>query len=209
MRLLAHRGIWRERRDANSSIALTTALSQGFGIEFDVRDAAGQLVVSHDLVEHPDLLLEELLASTPVRAQHATLAVNIKADGLARRVEDLLVKHSLTNYFCFDMSVPEMLQFQRRGLSFFTRQSEFEPTPVLYANAAGVWMDMFEKDWISASDILSHLASGKQVAIVSPELHGRPHMAFWRRLRDAGLATQANLMLCTDHPEAARRFFGA
>jgi len=55
--------------------------------------------------------------------------------------------------------------------------------------------------------IREHLEAGKEVALVSPELHGRPHGAFWQRLRDAGLSRQDALMLCTDFPGAAREFF--
>jgi hypothetical protein len=70
-------------------------------------------------------------------------------------------------------------------------------------------MDMFHGEWISPARIREHLQAGKQVALVSPELHGRPHLAFWTRLRDARLHAERDLMLCTDLPLAAREFFHA
>lgn len=209
MILLAHRGLWQERREANSISALSGAIRTGYGIEFDLRDAGGAIVVAHDVVDGPTPLAEELFAAYRDADTNAMLAVNIKADGIASRVGSLLAEYGVAQYFCFDMSVPETLHYRRLGLRYFTRQSEYEPSPVLYADATGVWMDMFESDWIVALDIHANLRRGKQVALVSPELHGRPHLAFWERLRAAGLARQPGLMLCTDHPDAARSFFDA
>ena len=70
-----------------------------------------------------------------------------------------------------------------------------------------MWVDMFTNDWVQARDVEKHLDAGKQVALVSPELHQRPHLPFWASLRDAGFAANPNVMLCTDHPRAAREFF--
>ncbi len=209
MNFLAHRGFWRERNEANSILAHATALAKGYGIEFDVRDANCQVVVAHDMVERPKPNLVELLTAYSNVSATATLAINIKADGLATRFASLLADHGITNYFCFDMSVPEMIHYRRLRLRYFTRHSEHEPSPVLYGDAAGVWMDMFESEWITPDDIYAHLGRGKQVALVSPELHSRPYEGFWACLRAAGLAKHPGLMLCTDHPDAARSFFDA
>ena len=56
----------------------------------------------------------------------------------------------------------------------------------LYERAAGVWMDAFESDWFSREVIEKHLAAGKMVAVISPEIHGRDPAAVWKTLR--GLA---------------------
>lgn len=209
MNILAHRGLWHDRADGNTLAALTAALDGGFGIEFDVRDADGKLVIAHDIVVGPKPAAEELLGLLWESRTSSTLAFNIKADGLALHVQTLVTSYGLANYFCFDMSVPETLHYRRLHLRYFARHSEHESAPVLYADAAGVWMDMFETDWITASDIRTHLDRGKQVAIVSPELHGRPHIPFWESLRASALPRHAELMLCTDHPDAARSFFNA
>lgn len=46
--ILAHRGLWREPAERNSLAALEAALAESFGVETDVRDLGGQLVISHD-----------------------------------------------------------------------------------------------------------------------------------------------------------------
>jgi len=207
VQVLAHRGIWREYREGNSLASLTSALTSGFGVECDVRDAYGKLMIAHDVVDDARPSVAELVDVYCGSSTSATLAVNIKADGLSSLIDSQLVRRGITNYFCFDMSVPETLRYRRLGLRYFTRESEYEPVPVLYDDAAGVWMDMFESDWITADLIRRHLDFGKQVAIVSPELHRRPHSAVWERLRADGLAQHPQVMLCTDHPNEARSFF--
>jgi hypothetical protein len=207
MVILAHRGLWRNLVERNQECSLTVALKAGFGLETDVRDAAGKLVISHDPPEVAALPFENLLNYYRALPSTAPLAINIKADGLKSRLKPLLQAFEVDNYFCFDMSLPEMLNYRREGLRYFTRQSEHEPQPLLYGSAAGVWMDAFESDWITPASIRSHLEAGKQVALVSPELHRRPHENFWNCLRDAGLAKHSQVMLCTDFPESARAFF--
>lgn len=208
MKFLAHRGQWTLPAEKNSPAALEAALAAGFGIETDFRDQAGQLVIAHDTAPPGAQLADTFFraaASAPGGAP--PLALNIKADGLRALLKPLLQRYALTDYFCFDMSVPETLAYRRDGLRFFTRESEYEAVPALYADAAGVWMDQFHSEWITPDHIRRHLAASKQVALVSPELHGRPHLAFWERLRQAGLHRESSVMLCTDFPAAARDFF--
>ena len=104
--------------------------------------------------------------------------------------------------------VPETVVQLRLGLPVFTRASEFERTPVCYDEAIGVWLDDFGASWYTPADIRGFLADGKQVCVVSPELHGRDPAPLWRTLRLNGLAGAPALMLCTDFPERASAFFG-
>jgi len=46
------------------------------------------------------------------------------------------------------------------------------------------------------------------VCIVSPELHGRPHLPEWEEYRSfRSVVAHPGLLLCTDFPEQAREFF--
>ena len=207
MIVLAHRGQWYQPDERNQPKALRVAISQGFGLETDVRDSAGQLVISHDPPIASAPPLADFLIFYRSSGSTAPLAFNIKADGLTTILKPLLDQHQVKNYFCFDMSVPDTVSYHREGLLYFTRESEYETCPSLYEEAAGVWMDMFQADWITPEHVVQHLDAGKQVALVSPELHRRPHEKFWLRMRDARLTCHPDLMLCTDFPEAAREFF--
>ena len=142
------------------------------------------------------------------RDRTLTLAINIKADGLQRLIAQMLQRYRVSNYFLFDMSVADAVSSLGQGLRCFTRHSDMEPVPSFYEQAAGVWMDSFSQEWITMDHIRHHLNSGKEVCLVSPELHRREHLPFWNRLLSAeDLLLSSGLMLCTDLPEMAVDYF--
>ena len=150
MRILAHRGLWKADQAGNSKEALRGALAHGFGFESDVRDSGGELVISHNIPSYDAWPFEQALDLLEKQGDQFAFAINIKADGLKNLLGDALRRHGIQNYFLFDMSVPQMVEFAEMGLRFFTRQSEFEKEPVLYEKAAGVWIDGFRTiDWIN------------------------------------------------------------
>ncbi|MFZ5830262.1 MAG: hypothetical protein ACOY3P_09240, partial [Planctomycetota bacterium] len=151
--------------------------------------------------------LTDLIGLIKRSLAQAPLALNVKSDGLHAPVAEILERHNLTGAFVFDMSIPDTVGYWRAEVPFFTRRSEYESNPVLLAPAAGIWLDSFESDWYDPPLVEGYLAQGKCVAVVSPELHGRDHLPMWRAMRTAGLHRRRELLLCTDHPLAAREFF--
>jgi hypothetical protein len=207
MEILSHRGYWKSADERNTEIAFERSYRRGFGIETDVRDCNGGLVISHDPPTGRPIALETFFEQYRRSGNGAPLALNIKADGLCDRLQSALIEYGVSNYFVFDMSVPDALQYVRRRVPLFTRQSEYEAEPSFYEDADGVWMDCFEREWMEAAQIQRHLAQGKKVCLVSPELHGRPHLPFWNNLVAWGIHSIDRLMLCTDFPEAAKEHF--
>ena len=215
MQILAHRGWWLQPGEKNSKAAFERALAAGYGIETDVRDCDGELVISHDMprraaAQPPQTLpaFLDLYASFPGRP---TLALNVKADGLHEPMHAALATRRITSYFVFDMSVPDTLGWLRRGMSVFTRRSEFETGSSLDAQAQGFWLDAFETPYVPSADVAAAVRAGKQAAVVSPELHGKPHLQAWAEWRGvlASLTAgqQGNVLLCTDFPGHAERYF--
>lgn len=208
--LIAHRGLWFQPHEKNSVGAFEAALKDGFGIETDVRDLGSQLVISHDIPNSKCQTLESFLELYQQSGANTTLAINIKSDGLAQELKSWLQKFSVTNYFCFDMSVPDSLHYAKLGMTLFARRSEYEPASIQLDLAQGVWLDGFHGEWFSAQDWAQYLAQGKGVSIVSPELHKRPYQTFWNELQAwlkdgrANPGTAARLMLCTDFPREFR-----
>ena len=49
LKIIAHRGFWLEKSEQNSLKAFKKAFENGFGVETDVRDFNGELVISHDI----------------------------------------------------------------------------------------------------------------------------------------------------------------
>jgi hypothetical protein len=207
MKLLAHRGLWAQEAEKNTLAALTAALDLGLGVETDIRDLDGRLVISHDMpTREAHVDLDAFLAHCAGTPQAGTLALNIKADGLQAALQLSLAQHGIRNCFMFDMSLPDTLAWRRRGLPFAVRLSEYEDGGRLLDEARYVWLDAFERDdWYPLSLLDGLLARGKTVAVVSPELHRRPHQAAWQRLRERG--AHDRLLLCTDLVFQAQEFF--
>jgi hypothetical protein len=207
MQLIAHRGYWLDPKEKNTETAFLRALTHGYGIETDFRDCNGELVISHDIP-----LIGAMSASKFIALYHdhpvtAPLALNIKADGLQQLISQFVAEAAFRKYFVFDMAVPDMRGYIHLGLPTYSRQSEYESMPALLSSCQGVWLDAFQSTWYEMGAISSILDQGKGVAIVSPELHGRPHLTFWQCLKDHGLHKHGLVSLCTDFPRQAQEFF--
>lgn len=215
MIVLAHRGLWRDLGQRNTSAAFTAAWVHGFGIESDVRDHNGHLVISHDPPVGDDVItFDAFLDSYVASGTDRTLALNIKADGLQAPLLSAIASRGIdaSRYFVFDMAVPDALGYLHQGTPCFTRQSEIEPLPAFLDQADGVWLDCFHRDWIDAKVIGEHLQAGRRVALVSPELHGRNCETTWSVWKKACQSLELDssdnrLILCTDFPERAGHYF--
>lgn len=197
MQVISHRGYWHQKEERNQAVAFHRSFDLGFGTETDVRDVAGRLVISHDMPNGSELTLDQLLDI--MGGRNLPLAINIKADGLAESIKTAFEKHGHTNWFAFDMAIPDMRSYLSLMTPTFTRMSEVEQSPAWLDQADGIWLDGFSGEWFSNQTIFELLATGKQVCIVSPELHGRKHQELWARL--AEFESAENLILCTDLPE--------
>lgn len=207
MKIIAHQGYWKKDGEKNRERAFRRSFELGFGAELDIRDLAGELVVSHDLPSGRELRLRDFLRIYKGLGAGLPLALNIKSNGLSPHLKRLLKTYRVTHYFVFDMSVPDTRHYLKEGFRIFTRQSEIEKIPPFYNQAAGVWVDCFYGDWADAKLVGRHIKAGKEVCLVSPELHGRNHQPFWKKIRRSSITGSGNLMICTDYPERAREFF--
>lgn len=204
MQILSHRGFWEDPSEKNLAVAFKRTVSFGFGTETDFRDYGQDIVVSHDMPHGGELRISELLEI--FAGSNLTIAANIKSDGIAQPLKEAFGAFGV-DYFCFDMSVPQAITYVRQGMPFYTRHSDLETVPVLYDEAQGVWLDAFKDDWYDEIVIREHIANGKKVCIVSPELHSRSHTAFWKTLKSAKIHLVPGVALCTDLPEDAATYF--
>lgn len=210
MIILSHRGYWLNVAEKNTREAFERSFSLGFGTETDIRDFEGRLVISHDPANHDCMPLEsffEIYLQYPTRP---TLALNIKADGLQKELLRLTTIFGIEDYFVFDMAVPDGLHYLKSSMPTYTRHSEYEPIPPYYALAQGVWLDEFDSHWLTDEVVENHLAIGKKVCIVSPELHKRSYETEWAHYKKLDKKLESdNLALCTDLPKQAEEFFNA
>ncbi|ECR1906796.1 hypothetical protein FW619_02655 [Campylobacter jejuni] len=209
MKILSHRGYWKNKQEKNSITAFNRSFLNSYGLETDLRDMGGGIVVSHDMASENCLKLEDFFKLYKKYNTNLPLALNIKADGLQIPLKKLIQKYKITNYFVFDMSVPDALLYIDLNFNVFTRQSEYEKEPSFYDKACGIWMDEFYSHWIDKNTIKKHIDNGKSVCIVSSELHKRDYKKEWQEYKqiEKELHIQEQLMICTDYPDEARRFF--
>ena len=200
LKIIAHRGYWIKKEEQNSQISFERAFDNGFGIETDLRDICGKIVISHNMPKGDEITFEKVLKIMDGR--NLPLALNIKADGQGEDILALLKKYNHTNYFTFDMSIPDMVVQNKLGLKFFTGKSDIIKEPIMFEEATGIWLDSFNSDWFSDKDIGCIIKEGKEVCIVSPELHKREYKPIWARYKNID-----NIMLCTDYPQEAKDYF--
>lgn len=109
VKVIAHRGWWKEPYEQNTLVAFKRAFDAGIGVELDVRDWNGKLVVSHDppvydndLPDYFSFVLELLGDRDNI------LAVNVKSCGLAPLFARL---NAPKNWFFFDLPPHEMKDY--------------------------------------------------------------------------------------------------
>jgi len=206
MEIICHRGLWEAPNEKNTRAAFERAFQAGFGVETDIRDSLGELVISHDPPLGGEMRLAELFAMHAAWDHPGVLALNIKSDGLRLALEQEASRFPNAQLFAFDMSVPDLRTYVGGQISIFTRQSELEPDCVLYAEAQGVWLDAFHSTWYPATLMRTHLSCGKRVCVVSPELHGRNPEPLWRAIVSDALHSEPAIMICTDRAHEACQF---
>lgn len=211
MQIISHRGYWKVSDEKNKINAFERSFKLGFGTETDIRDFNGELVISHDIPKSsPEELIyvDDFFKLYKSIGNNLPLALNIKSDGLQEMLKNLIIKYDISNYFVFDMSIPDTLGYMKRDIKYFSRQSDFEIIPSLYKECRGVWLDEFVNHWITPEIIEEHFKKNKFVCIVSPELHGRNNIQEWANYKNF-ITNQfsENLILCTDNPEDAKKYF--
>ena len=204
MKILAHRGAWNIPEEKNTINAISDAFRRGWGVETDIRDYRGRLVVAHDVADENAPFFEEILCNYRELSSSSFLAVNVKADGIQQLLLEQIVRYKIVNYAVFDMSVPEKVVYQSMNIPFLSRQSEIEPEPVLYGQALGIWMDQWREEWITDEIITDHIRNGKIVGIISPEIHGMNHLKLWDMIK---AIDSDQILLCTDMPKEAEEYF--
>ncbi len=209
MQIISHRGYWKDfATESNKKIAFERSFNMGIGTETDLRDVKGTIVISHDMPRGTEMTFEELLQI--MSGRNLPLALNIKADGLGTEIERLLMKYEHTNYFTFDMSVPDLVyQTEKTNLNVYTGCSDMNPYSPMNKKVKGIWLDAFYEVWYSEKQIIDFLNTGKEVCIVSEDLHGRVNDKQWCMLNRYEFLDNDRIMLCTNEPDKAAMYFGS
>lgn len=209
MDIISHRGYWEKKQDQNSLDSFYKSFEFGFGVETDIRDSDSRLVISHDMPSNKAIELKDFLNIYKKYSckTYLPLALNIKSDGLSCELLKNLKEFEISDYFVFDMSIPDSISYLKNKMNVFGRASDIEICIPKYEIVQGVWLDTFEEEWIDESVIQKFVSDNKKVCIVSPELHGRNNTQFWSMLKNVNSELTYKIAICTDFPEQANNFF--
>ena len=199
IKIIAHRGLWSAKKEQNTLFAINNAFNLGYGVETDIWEYNNNIVINHD---SPNIDSKDF--KSIIHDNTGLLALNVKSSIKPSLLASKLA--SVESYFIFDCAVPDALKYIKQGLNVYTRVSEYEQFPSFYKEAKGIWIDMFNSDWITLYDIDQYKQDNKEICIVSPELHGRDHLVFWKRLKEWNID---NISICTDYPNQLREYLNA
>jgi hypothetical protein len=166
-----------------------------YGVEIDLREGNGDIILAHDPFKE-GISLDEYLD----HYNHSFLILNVKASGLAEIARQKLKARGIENYFFLDCTFPEIIYLIRLGEEKVSlRYSEFEGMDSirpLAGKASWVWVDQFFNFTLDRKTFLDLKDMGFKVCLVAPELLGRDKESeeFRNRLLENGIFPDA---ICT------------
>ena len=167
------------------------------GVEIDLRDFAGEIVLQHDPFKDGEKF--ELFLK---RYAHAFLILNIKSEGIEEKVLELVLARGIQDFFFLDLSFPAMMKLVRNGENrIAVRYSEFEPEAqalALKGKVKWIWADCFTRiPW--TPEAYNALKSTFKICLVSPELQN--HSPDWILDFKKSFANYPVDAICTKYPE--------
>lgn len=196
-----------------------SAIPHRFGVEIDVREIAGELIISHDPANHIIARRRDLLENwlrkdreflDKKKAERPVYAINIKCDGIEKEIEQMLWLFNIRDRsFVFDMSFPTLMNFKKLDIPYAIRISDLETAPHFdfFSGISAVWVDRW--DW--SEYVYPHVfgpTENNNRAIphyyVSPELHGHQDLCekAWLHAKETNMAG-----VCTDFTNDAEKYF--
>lgn len=143
-----------------------------YGIEVDLRDSNGKIIVTHDPFTD-GIEFEKFLQNY----KHKFIILNIKSEGIEYEIRNILQKYNIRDYFFLDSSFPMIYKLANNGeKNIAIRLSEFENIQTVL-NMAGlvkwVWIDCFTKLVLNKEINKLLKLHNFNICLVSPELHNK------------------------------------
>jgi NDP-sugar pyrophosphorylase family protein len=147
-----------------------------YGVEIDLRDSNGEILVTHDPFTD-GIKFEEYLKNY----KNKFIILNIKSEGIEIRVKELLNKYNVSKYFFLDSSFPMICKLikNHNEKKIAIRLSEYEDIQSLlniidYID--WVWVDYIdsvfdEKKYPLNKEKYHRIKNKVKLCLVSPELH--------------------------------------
>ena len=143
-----------------------------YGVELDLRDFGGRLVLQHEPFMDGEDFAEYLK-----HYDHGTMILNIKSERIERKVLGLMQKYNIKDYFFLDSSFPMIYSLSESGeKNIALRFSEFEGIDTILNmkdKIDWIWVDCFSKLPIENENYNLLKQHGFKFCLVSPELQGQ------------------------------------
>lgn len=161
-----------------NTIEALKALDRPYGVELDLRDEGGELILSHDPFSPGESFEAFLEVYCEALSERGTLILNIKSERIEWRVLEHMRLRGIERYFFLDSSFPMIYALSEQGeRRCAIRFSELEGMDTLRAMAGRVewvWVDCFTHLPLTPVHYADMRALGYKLCLVSPELQGRP-----------------------------------
>jgi len=153
-----------------NKIKLLKNIHINYGVEIDVRDSGKTLVIQHDPFKK-GLQLHKFLSSYK---QKGLLLIDVKSEGIEYQILKILKKFKIRNFFFLNSTYPVIIELIKKKKNFI-RVSDFESFENIYRlknNIKWIWLEIFNKMYLTKKQILYLKKKTINVCLVSPELHG-------------------------------------
>lgn len=145
-----------------------------FGVEVDIRTQNNKLILNHEPFECGDLL-DDYLANF----NHSFIILEIKEEGIEKKVIEVCKKHNVEKYFLLSISFPFMYLLSKQGRrKMAVRFSEFESIDTaltLKDKVEWLWVDTFTKLPLDKESYTRLKKTNFKICLVSPDRWGRPN----------------------------------
>lgn len=184
------------------------------GVELDVRYHLNELILHHDPFNHHEDNPEFFETFLKNWNHQGPMILNVKTEGIERKLIELMKKYNIQNWFFLDLSMPYFVIYAEHAANgdidgfgpenLAVRYSEREN--INYAldfeqKVKWVWVDCFTYLPLDKKSYNALKNSGYNICIVSPELqkHSLDQIKlFQKKLKDNGIEVDA---VCTKRPD--------
>lgn len=143
-----------------------------YGVEVDIRTRDDQLILHHEPFHDGDLLEDYLNEFA-----HSFIILEIKEEGIEKRVLGLCQKYGIKDYFLLSVTYPFMYLLTREGeKKMAVRFSEFEDINTalsMQGKVDWVWVDTFTELPLIKQNYGLLKKAGFKICLVCPERWGR------------------------------------
>ncbi len=178
-----------------NTIKQLKTIPTNYGVEIDIRETNGKLILNHEAFGTGDLLKEYL--KIYAKDNHKGIIIfNIKEAGIETKVIELAKEYGIKKYFLLDVEAPYLYRASyKEGVhNLAVRYSEVEPIETLeyYRNKVDwVWIDTVSKLPLN-KNIIKKL-QGFNTCLVCPERWGRQEdiSVYRKKMKSLGFSPTA------------------